>query len=922
MKKIKFLSILCLFLAISINLTAQTFSGGNGTEKDPYLISSKADMEALASSVNSGSRYSDRYFLLTQDITDEITTIIGDSQSKSFGGIFDGGGYCVDVNIKINPSSTASTYAGVFGHISSATIKNLGLSGSITHMSSGVYLSYFGGICGYATHSTISNCYNAASISAFHHAGGICGYAYNSTIISNCYNRGDISSLSSLGSSSSGGICGYAYNSTVSNCYNRGNISSSSPNSSSNSGGICGAIAISQINNCYNTGNISSLSNSTSSSNDSRAGGICGGGGSKVKRCISTNVSITAKRRENISTNIGRICGLFDSVEMCYASSTMLVNGATVSSSSTSDKNGKDEDFGILIVADNETICVNTLKTIVLNIENPIRWERSSNNGSSWQNIDCTNFFYIETDVLADGKYIYRALNSDYSYSEQKTVYYKDLSSVNTFPNANTKNATENITFTLDLTAGDYNYQWYKDETIINGANSNSLTLSNLKPSDSGNYYCVISDECNIVNSSPASLTVNKLTQAIIFNNIPTKTYGDETFAMSVQTNSGLPVIFSSSDPSKLFISGEQAFILGTGTFVITAQQAGNDYYLPASSSTMITVNKAPLTITADNKQRFYGENNPPLTMSYSGLKNNENEGALDQLPSIYCIADRNSLPGNYDIVLTGGMDKNYQYQLVNGKLTIETHKLSQSIQFDAIPTKTYGDADFVLLEKTNVGLPITYHSSNPNVTSISGNKLRILNAGTTNIIASQTGNEEYYAAADVNQTLIVNKANLIVTADDKVRSFRENNPQFTMSYSGFVNNENELILDQLPQVQCDADINSPIGQYPIRLTGGLGKNYSIICQNGTLTVVAPTNIDNIETNNIIAYPNPVVDYLFIQSDYPVEKVEIYNHSGACVLISNNVSEKLDVSGLASGLYFVRIYVEGVPVTKKIVVRK
>jgi len=41
--KFKVFSLILLLLA-AINLSAQTFSGGSGTQADPYLISSKADI--------------------------------------------------------------------------------------------------------------------------------------------------------------------------------------------------------------------------------------------------------------------------------------------------------------------------------------------------------------------------------------------------------------------------------------------------------------------------------------------------------------------------------------------------------------------------------------------------------------------------------------------------------------------------------------------------------------------------------------------------------------------------------------------------------------------------------------------------------------------------------------------------------------
>ncbi|MDR0230844.1 MAG: T9SS type A sorting domain-containing protein [Dysgonamonadaceae bacterium] len=86
---------------------------------------------------------------------------------------------------------------------------------------------------------------------------------------------------------------------------------------------------------------------------------------------------------------------------------------------------------------------------------------------------------------------------------------------------------------------------------------------------------------------------------------------------------------------------------------------------------------------------------------------------------------------------------------------------------------------------------------------------------------------------------------------------------------------------------------------------------------------IGETNdIKSISDISLQIYPNPAKDYLFIQSDYPVERVEIYNQSGTCVMINENVTEKLDISGLADGLYFVRINAKGTSLIQKIIIKK
>jgi gliding motility-associated-like protein len=85
--------------------------------------------------------------------------------------------------------------------------------------------------------------------------------------------------------------------------------------------------------------------------------------------------------------------------------------------------------------------------------------------------------------------------------------------------------------------------------------------------------------------------------------------------------------------------------------------------------------------------------------------------------------------------------------------------KGDQSITFDPLPAKTYGDADFSAGAISSSGLPVTLESSNTAVAIINGGLISITGAGTAIITASQPGNENYNPAVSVQQTLIVSKA-------------------------------------------------------------------------------------------------------------------------------------------------------------------
>lgn len=83
--------------------------------------------------------------------------------------------------------------------------------------------------------------------------------------------------------------------------------------------------------------------------------------------------------------------------------------------------------------------------------------------------------------------------------------------------------------------------------------------------------------------------------------------------------------------------------------------------------------------------------------------------------------------------------------------------KFDQTITFNALADKTYGDADFNLTATASSGLDVAYSSSNTAVATVSGNTVTIVGAGSTNITASQSGNDNYNPASNEVQSLTVN---------------------------------------------------------------------------------------------------------------------------------------------------------------------
>jgi len=90
--------------------------------------------------------------------------------------------------------------------------------------------------------------------------------------------------------------------------------------------------------------------------------------------------------------------------------------------------------------------------------------------------------------------------------------------------------------------------------------------------------------------------------------------------------------------------------------------------------------------------------------------------------------------------------------------------------------------------------------------------------------------------------TLTVSKAQLTITADNKSRIYGQPNPDFNVTYQGFVNGDNASKLTTAPVASVTATLTSPPGKYPISVSGAASLDYNFIYIKGTLTIVPSTN--------------------------------------------------------------------------------
>ncbi|MGA2221363.1 MAG: YDG domain-containing protein, partial [Verrucomicrobiia bacterium] len=184
----------------------------------------------------------------------------------------------------------------------------------------------------------------------------------------------------------------------------------------------------------------------------------------------------------------------------------------------------------------------------------------------------------------------------------------------------------------------------------------------------------------------------------------PELTYTITGFINGEDTNvlSGLPDIHTDATNTSTVAGSPYTIAVTNGTLVAT-----NNNYDFAFVDGALTVTPAPLTVTADNQSKVYGDAVPALTATITGfvngedtnvLFNGEDTNVLSGAPDLSTTATATSpVAGSpYTISVTNGtlMATNYDFAFVSGTLTVTTasvtgHITASDKTYDGTPTAT-----------------------------------------------------------------------------------------------------------------------------------------------------------------------------------------------------------------------------------------
>jgi hypothetical protein len=208
-------------------------------------------------------------------------------------------------------------------------------------------------------------------------------------------------------------------------------------------------------------------------------------------------------------------------------------------------------------------------------------------------------------------------------------------------------------------------YQWQFDGTNLLAATNNVLNLTNVTLSQAGTYKVVVTN-INGSTSAFATLTVTapQSIPSIIWTNPAPITYGAALTTNQLNAAANVPGSFAYNPTN--------GTALNTGTYPLSMIFTPSDTvdYASVTNSVSLAVLPAPLTVTAANANRAYGQANPAFTGVIAGLTNGDNVTA-----AYSCAASNNSPVGTYFIVPSlvdpYNRQTNYTVTLANGALAV-----------------------------------------------------------------------------------------------------------------------------------------------------------------------------------------------------------------------------------------------------------
>jgi hypothetical protein len=330
--------------------------------------------------------------------------------------------------------------------------------------------------------------------------------------------------------------------------------------------------------------------------------------------------------------------------------------------------------------------------------------------------------------------------------------------------------------------------------------------------------------------NTPSQLVINPAPLTVTANNV-TVNYGTD-YTLGA-TYSGLVNGDTMADEAAdtTCLAGLPAPV-NPGSYPIVCSDSDPDYTQTDINGTL-TINKAPLTVTAKSVSMTYGDTFPTLSASFTGLVGGDTQTSENAKTTCSAGTPAPVHPGTYTISCST-TDSHYTQTDVNGTLTINKAPLTVTANNESM---TYGGT-YPTFSATFSGLV------NGDTTTTEGAQTTCTSVPATSGVGSYpincTDSDSDYAPTYVAGTFTINPAPLTITAPTLTADYGAV-PTFSPKYTGLVNGDTAPTTPATCSSSA-TDASVP-GHYAVKCSGAVDPNYVFTYVAGILTIVpAPTS--------------------------------------------------------------------------------
>ena len=217
---------------------------------------------------------------------------------------------------------------------------------------------------------------------------------------------------------------------------------------------------------------------------------------------------------------------------------------------------------------------------------------------------------------------------------------------------------------------------------------------------------------------------------------------------------------------------------------------------------------------------------------------------------------------GSYPAGVSAAFAGTTLYGASSGTAALTVEKAPASVTYeggrfvyDALPHAATGAATGVFGDP--LGVPAFTYTDDHDVTT----DVAPVNAGTYKVTASVTESANYLqTTVSFNVTIKIERASLVVTADDRTKIYGAPLPALTATYRGFAGTDNAAVLGGMLLLATDATAASQVDKYDIKPSGVTSENYDITFVNGVFAVTpAPLTIRADDKERLVFRLNPML---------------------------------------------------------------